>query len=168
MTPQRQINGNLHHPAKTSARHIIAAARGSGIPTDEIRKLLAGGKLGKALPDSQIRDITKGIKLRRWSQLSTSLDQCDRKLKTKGLPDDVFIALQKAKVEIMSELSVLTKELDEISKSSPSNGNGQLAPHSFGPREQIGNVTALQVNIGNKAPEQAPVTDASRVPAIRS
>lgn len=155
----RQING-LHHPAKANSRHIIAAARGAGIPTEEIRKLLAGGKLGKALPDSQIRDITKGIKLRRWSQLSKSLDQCDRKLKTNGLPDEVFVALQKAKVEIMSELSVLTKELDEMAKASASNGNSQPSPHSFGPREPIGNVTAVQVNIG-KAPE-APTTDVNR------
>lgn len=153
-TPPRQING-LHHPAKTNARHIIAAARGTGIPTDDIRKLLAGGKLGKALPDSQIRDITKGIKLRRWSQLNNSLSQCDRKLKMRGLPDEVFVALQKGKCEIMAELSVLTKELDEMAKASASHGNGQVSPHSFGPREQIGNVTAVQVNIG-KAPDKAP------------
>ena len=166
MTAQpRQING-LHHPAKSSGRHVITAARGSGIPTDEIRKLLAGGKLGKAIPDSQIGDITKGIKLRRLSQLNISIDQCDRKLKTKGLPVEVFVAVQKAKVEMMRELSEVTKELDDVSRSSTSTGNGQLASHSFGPREQIGNVTAVQVNIG-KAPEKAPTTD-GHVPAIRT
>lgn len=166
MTTPRQLNGSrLHHPAKVNSRHVIASARGSGLSEKDIRKLLAGGKLGKALPDSEIRDITKGIKLNRWAQLNNSLDQCDRKLKTKGLPDEVFVALQKAKVELMSELSVLTKELDEIAKAASSNGNGQLSPHSFGPREQIGNVTAVQVNIV-KAPE-APLTDVSNISSIR-
>lgn len=169
MTTSRQLNGSstLHHPAKVNSRTIIAAARGSGLNGKDIRKLLAGGKLGRSLPDSEIRDITKGIKLNRWSQLNNSIDQCDRKLKTKGLPDEMFVALQKAKVELMAELSVLTKELDEISKASTSNSNGQLSPHSFGPREQIGNVTAVQVNIG-KAPEQAPVPDVSNISTIRT
>lgn len=160
MTTPRQINGshNLRHPAKSNSRAIIAAARGSGLKEKDIRKLLSGEKLARTLPDARIRDITKGIKLNRWAQLNDSLDQCDRKLKMKGLPIEMFIALQKAKTELMTELSVLTKELDEISKSSASNGNGQISPHSFGPREQIGNVTAVQVNIG-KAPEQALKTD---------
>lgn len=164
MSAPRQLNPpprNLHHPAKASARSVIFAARGSGLSEKQVKRLLAGGKLGRALPDSDIRDITKGIKLNRWGQLNTSLDQCDRKLKTKGLPDEVFVALQKAKVEIMTELSVLTKELDDIAKSSTSNANGQQSPHSFGPREQIGNVTAVQVNIG-KTPEQAPLPDVNR------
>lgn len=163
MTTPRQLNGsrNLHHPAKVNSRSIIAAARGSGLKEKDIRKLLAGEKLARTLPDARVRDITKGIKLNRWAQLNTSIEQCDRKLTKKGLPDEVFVALQKAKVEIMTELSVLTKELDEISKSAASNGNGQLSPHSFGPREQIGNVTAVQVNIG-KAPEPAPSTDVIR------
>lgn len=168
MTTPRKLNGsNLHHPAKVNSRHVIAAARGSGLKEKDVRKLLAGGKLGRSLPDSEIRDITKGIKLNRWSQLNNSIDQCDRKIKTKGLPDEVFVALQKAKVELMAELSVLTKELDEISNKSTSGNNGQPSPHSFGPREQIGNVTAVQVNIG-KAPEQALATDVSNVSTIRS
>jgi hypothetical protein len=166
MTPPRQINGRLHHPAKTSARHVIASARGTGIKDKDIRQVLAGAKLGRALPDSEIRDITKGVKIRRLTRLNTFLDECDRKMKMKGLPDEVFLSIQKARVELMSELSVLTKELDEISKSGASNGYGQIAPHSFGPREQIGNVTAVQVNIG-KAPEQAPVTD-GHLSTIRS
>lgn len=167
MTP-KQLNGSkLHHPAKVNSRSIIVAARGSGLKEKDIRKLLAGEKLARTLPDARIRDITKGIKLNRWSQLNNSLDQCDRKLKTKGLPDEMFVALQKAKVELMAELSVLTKELDEISKAAASNGNGQMSPHSFGPREQIGNMTAVQVNIG-KAPEQAPSTDVSNISTIRT
>lgn len=164
MTTPKQINGarGLRFPAKVSSRSVIVAARGSGLKEKHIRKLLSGEKLARTLPDARIRDITKGIKLNRWAQLNDSLDQCDRKLKTKGLPVEVFVALQKAKVELMTELSVLTKELDEISKAAASNGNGQLSPHSFGPREQIGNVTAVQVNIG-KAPEQAPTTDVNTI-----
>lgn len=162
MTTPKQLNGRgLHHPAKVNSRAIIAAARGSGLKEKDIRKLLAGEKLARTLPDARIRDITKGIKLNRWSQLNNSLEQCDRKLKTKGLPDEMFVSLQKAKVELMTELSVVTKELDDISKSGASNGNVQLSPHAFGPREQIGNVTAVQVNIG-KAPEQALTTDVIR------
>lgn len=164
MTPPRQINGSrLHHPAKVNSRQIIASARGSGLTEKEIRKLLAGGKLGRALPDAQVRDITKGIKLNRWAILNRAIEQCDRTLKTKGLPDEITVSIHKAKAEYLSELSVLTKELDEISKASASTANGQLSPHSFGPREQIGNVTAVQVNIG-KAPEQAPVPDVIREP----
>lgn len=165
MTTPHQLNNrsNLHHPAKTSARSVIAAARGTGIRNKDLRQVLAGAKLGRALPDAEIRDITKGVKVRRLTRLNNYLDECDRKLKTKGLPDEVFIALQKARVELLDALSILTKELDEMSKPSASNGNGQPPPHSFGPREQIGNVTAVQVNIG-KAPEQAPATDVNRSP----
>lgn len=160
MTQQKQINGSrLHHPAKVSSRHVIVAARGSELTEKEIRKLLAGGKLGRAIPDAQMHDITKGIKLSRWALLTRAIDQCDRNLKTKGLAAEVCVLLHKSKAEYLSELSVLTKELDEIGKASTSNGYGQVAPHSFGPREQIGNVTAVQVNIGGKAPEKAPTTD---------
>lgn len=164
--PRLNAPRGLHHPAKVSAKHVIKAARGSGLTGKDVRQLLAGGKLGRALPDSEIRDITKGIKLRRWSQLNNSIDQCDRKLRTKGLPDEMFVTIQKAKVELMTELSVLTKELDELYKLTTSTGNGQISPHSFVPRETIGNMTAVQVNIG-KAPEQAPQTDVNR-DSIRS
>lgn len=162
MIPKR-LNG-LHHPAKVNQRSVIAASRGSGLTEKEIKQLLAGGKLGRVLPDEMIRDITKGIKLNRWSLLTRAIQQCDRKLSTKGLTDEMFVGVQKAKAEYLSELSVLTKELDEIARLASSNGNSQFSPHSFGPREQIGNVTAIAVNIGKApvAPEQAPVNDVNR------
>lgn len=156
-----------NHPAKFNTRTILSAARGSGLTTLEIRKLLAGGKLGRSIPDSQISDITKGVKLARWGTLTKSITQCDKKLAIKNLPDDIWVAVNKAKVEFLAELAVLTKELDEIGKLAASRQLGQPSPHSFGPREQIGNVTAVQVNIG-KAPEQSAVTDVSNISSIRT
>lgn len=99
--------------------------------------------------------------------LKKAIAQCDKKLAVKDLPDDIWVAINKAKAEYLAEMSQLTQELDEIGKRTPSASNGQLSPHSFGPREQIGNVTAVQVNIG-PAQEQAPVTDVPETQSVPS
>lgn len=149
------------YPAKINARHVIAAGRKAKIPVQDIRQLLALGQFGETVPDPNVRHISKGIKLDLWSKLKRAIRQCDKKLAAKGLPEDVWIAINSAKNEYLTQLSKLTGELDTISKSGPSHTNGTYAPHGFGPREQIGNVTAVQVNIG-QATEQSPVTDVNR------
>jgi len=136
----------------------VSAARSAGITETDIRRPLAGGRLGRAIPDHELWEIAKGIKLNRWAMLMKAMKTCDKRLKIKGLPEDIWVAINRAKLEYMMELSVLTKELDEIGRSATLNGNGQLAPHSFGPREQIGNVTGISVTIEN-AQVQPSVTD---------
>lgn len=148
----------LKYPAKINVAKSVAAARRAGIGEKDIRQLLAGGRLGHTIPDVEIKQISKGVKFDRWAMLKKAIGQCDKKLARKNLPDDLWVAINKAKTEYLKELSQLTQELDEIGKSAPSGHNGAVAPHAFGPREQIGNVTAVQVNIG-KAQEQAPVHD---------
>ena len=86
-------------------------------------------------------------------------------ISVRDLPDDIWIAINKAKVEYLSGMAKLTQELDEIAKGTASRGNGQpSSPHAFAPREQIGNVTAVQVTIG-KTPEAAPITDVQGIPS---
>lgn len=162
MIPTHPQNG-FHHPAKVNARHLFATAKALGLTRKEVKELLSGGKLGRAVPEEELTQITKGFKLKHWAILNRQLQEFDRKLKTKDLPSELFLALQQAKTQVLSELFTVTKELGEISTKTASNGHNQLAPHSFGPREQIGNVTAVQVNIG-KAPDKAPVTDVNRDP----
>ena len=64
-------------------------------------------------------------------------------------------------------MAQLNQELDEMANGNASRGNGEASsPHAFVPREQIGNVTAVQFSIGGKAPEAAPVTDVQSIPSI--
>lgn len=157
----------IRQPAKVNVQKAVAAARKAGLPEKDLRKLLAGGTLGRTVPDSEMREIAKGVKFDRWVMLKKAIAQCDKKLAVKDLPDDIWVAINKAKAEYLAEMSQLTQELDEIGKRTPSASNGQLSPHSFGPREQIGNVTAVQVNIG-PAQEQAPVTDVPETQSVPS
>lgn len=148
----------IKYAARANVAKCVTAARHAGISGQDVRKLLAGGRLGRNIPDAEIKEISKGVKVDRWAMIKKAISDCDRMLKKKGLPDDIWVAANKAKTEYLSELSQLTKEFDEIAKAAPSQHNGAMAPHSFGPREQIGNVTAVQVTIG-KAQEDAPIHD---------
>lgn len=160
--PDRPKNA---YPAKVNVQSAVAAARKAGLPEKDIRKLLATGRFGRTVPDSEMREIGKGLKFERYIHLKKAIAQCDKKLAVKNLPDDIWVAISKAKAEYLAEMSQLTQELDEIGNKSPSAGNGQYSPHSFGPREQIGNVAAVQVTIG-PAQQPAPVTDVSQVQSI--
>lgn len=148
---------------KVNVQKSVAAGRRAGLIESDVRKLLAGGAFGKTIPDGEIRDITKGIKFKRWSLLMEAIRKCDAKLSAKGCDPDIWVAINKAKAEYLTALATLTQELDSDSKATPSYLNGQGAPHAFGPREQIGNVTSVQVNIA-KAPEHAPPIDVPTLP----
>lgn len=161
------MSKKLSYPAKNhklSIQKVVAAARRTGITETEIRRLLAGGKLGQAIPDDQLGHITKGIKIDRWSMLKRAIEQCDRKLRVKNLPEDIWVAVHKAKASYLQELASLTGELDTVKSQAASNRHGQAAVHAFAPREPIGNMTAVQVTIG-RAQENAPVIDANILPA---
>jgi len=146
-----------------SLKNSVSAAHSAGINKTNIRRLLAGGRLGRAIPDDELPNIAKGIKLMRWAMLTKAISQCDKRLKTKGLPDDIWLAIMRAKLEYLGAMAQLTRELDEIAKRSAAGSNRQTSPHAFGPREQIGNVTAISVRIGN-AREQRSVTDVQSIP----
>lgn len=152
-------------PAKINVLKSVAAGRRAGIPEKEIRRMLASGKLGRTVPDQELHDITKGMCFSRWAELTKAVAQCDKKLAAKGLPDDVWVAVMEAKKEYLAELAKVSADMQETSKRTPSHGNGQLSPHSFGPREQIGNVAAVSVTIG-PAHQPAPVTDVPHVQSI--
>ena len=159
---------NSKSPAQVSVKKSASAARAAGITATEVRRLLAGGRLGRTIPDHEMREITKGIKFSRWAMLTKAISQCDKRLRVKGLPDDIWVAIIRAKLEYLAGMAQLTAELDEIAKGSAAGSNGQASPHAFGPREQIGTVTAVSVSIGNKASEQTPVTDPQSIPSIRN
>lgn len=148
----------LKYPTKINVHKSVVAGRRAGIREQDVRKLLAGGAFGRTIPETEIREITKGIKFQRWSMLMEAIRKCDAKLSAKGCDPDIWVAINKAKAEYLTALAQLTQELDTASKSTPSHLNGQAAPHAFGPREQIGNVTSVQVNIA-KAQEHAPPID---------
>src|SRR5688572_769295 len=96
-----------------------------------------------------MKEIAKGLMFNRWATLKEAIRQCDWKLGVKSLPDDIWVAINKAKVEYLSGMAQLTQELDEIAEGSASHDNGQpSSPHAFAPREQIGNVTAVQITVG--------------------
>lgn len=154
----------IKYPTRINVQKSVAAGRRTGMREQDVRKLLAGGAFGRTIPDSESRDITKGMKYDRWAKIQESIRQCDRKLSAKGITDDIWVAVSKAKAEYISALAEVSRELDESSHAPPSYLNGQGAPHAFAPREQIGNVTAVQVNIG-KAQEPALATDVSTVPS---
>ena len=141
---------NNRFRARVNVKKSVSAARAAGLTQTEIGRLLAGGRLGRTIPDHELKEIAKGITFDRWAMLKSAIRQCDKKLAVKDVPDDIWIAINKAKAEYLMGMSQLTQELDEIGKASPSVGNGQVPSHSFGPREQIGNVTAVQVTIGKE------------------
>ena len=149
------------NPTKSKRRHVkksVSAARSAGISETDIRRLLAGGRLGRALSDEQMLDISKGIKFMRWAMLMKGISQCEKMLKIKNLPADIWLAIMRANLEYLAAMRQLTQELDEIAEKSAADSNGQTSPHAFSPREPIGNVTAISVSIG-KAQEQPSVTD---------
>lgn len=154
----------IKYPAKVNVQKSVAAARKAGITPKDIRKLLASGTLGRTVPDQEMREIAKGVKFDRWVMIKKAIEQCDKKLKAKDLPDDIWVAVTKAKAELLAEMSQLTQELDDIGNRTPSSGNGQFSPHSFGPREQIGNVTAVQVNIGKSSADLQSASGATPLP----
>src|SRR5687767_887472 len=76
---------NSKSPAQVSVKKSASAARPAGISEADIRGLVAGGRLGRTIPDHEIQDITKGIKFCRWSMLMKAISQCDKRLRVKGL-----------------------------------------------------------------------------------
>lgn len=148
----------INYPARVNVAKSVAAGRRAGIRPEDIRKILASGRLGRTIPDAEMKQIAKGVKFDRWAMLKNAIAQCDKRMKIKNLPDDIWVAINKAKSEYLSEMSQLTHELDDIGNKAPQGHNGALSPHSFGPREQIGNVTAVQVTIG-EAQKTAPIYD---------
>lgn len=155
----------IPYPAKINVQKSVAAGRRAGIPEKELRRMLASGKLGRTIPDQELHDIDKGMYFNRWADLDKAIAQCDKRLAAKDLPPDIAVALLKAKGEFIAHKSQLSADMRETSKRTSSHGNGQLSPHSFGPREQIGNVAAVQVTIGT-AQQSAPVTDVPHVQSI--
>lgn len=155
--------------AKVNVQKSVAAGRRAGIPEADIRKLLASGRLGRTVPDTEMREIAKGVKFDRWSKLQKAIKDCDKMLARRDLPDDIRVAVMGAKSEYLKDMATLTMELDEIGKRNPSPANGQFSPHSFNPREQIGNVAAVQVTIGTaQGQPPAPVTDVPQIHSLPS
>lgn len=158
LLPAKNGKKKMVYPAKVNIAASVAAGRRAGIKPEDIRRILNLGKLGRTIPDREMKEISKGVKVDRYTMIKKALIKCDQRLMIKDLPDDIWVAINKAKSEYLSEMAQLTKELDEVGKATPSPHDRALSPHSFGPREQIGNVTAVQVTIG-QAQEQTPVQD---------
>lgn len=148
LLPAKNGKKKMVYPAKVNIAASVAAGRRAGIKPEDIRRILNLGKLGRTIPDREMKEIAKGVKVDRYAMIKKALEKCDKRLLIKDLPDDIWIAINKAKAEYLSELSQLTSELDEVGRSTPSPHDRAMSPHSFGPREQIGNVTAVQVTIG--------------------
>jgi hypothetical protein len=149
---------NSKSPARVNARESVSAALSAGITETDIRRLLAGGRLGRTISDQELGDIAKGLVLVRWAMLTRAISACDKRLKIKNLPADVWLAVNRAKREYLAAMAQLTQELEEFAKRSAAGSNGQTSPHSFSPREQIGHVTAISVTVGN-ALEQPSVSE---------
>ena len=134
---------NHKSPAQVNVKKSVSAARAAGITETDIRRLLAGGRLGQPISGHEMREIVKGITFGRWAMLKKSIRQCDRKLAVKNLSADIWVAINKAKVEYLVQMRQLNQDIDELAKGDQSCGNAQPSLHAFGPREQIGNVRAV-------------------------
>lgn len=169
LLPNVKIPSNgkkIIYPAKVNVAKTVAASRGTGISQQDIRQILRLGKLGHTIPDAEMKQIGKGVKVDRLVKLKNAIAQCDKRMKIKDLPDDIWTAINKAKSQYLTELRELTNELDQLGNSATQGHSGVFAPHSFGPREKIGNVTAVQVTIGDA--QTAPTYDvkSEKVPDV--
>lgn len=149
-----------HRPkvSKFNVTQVLKSSRGTGISEVEVRQVLASTKLGKALPDEVFRDWEKGMMVKRATEIQAGIKECNRILQDKAATSEEKTANHTSKLAYLKELGELNKEIGVVGATVPSQRNGAAAPHSFGPREQIGNVAAVQVSIV-QAKEQPPVTD---------
>lgn len=97
---------NYRYPARVNVK--ASAGRAGGITEADFESLLASGHLGRTVPDPELWDIAKGLQFHRWAILVRAVRQSDRKLALKDIPNEIWIAINKAKAEYLMEMSQLT------------------------------------------------------------